>query len=95
MTKNFYAPLWQYSGKGAWFFVTLPLELSQEIRANFKGDEEGWGRLKVKANIGSSSWDTAIWFDTKHEGYLLPVKKEIRKKEGLVEGQMISVNVII
>ncbi len=95
MTHSFHAPLWQYPGKGAWFFVTLPVDLSKEIRKHFKGDEEGWGRLKVKACIGKSMWDTAIWFDTKHESYLLPVKKEIRIKEDLVEGTMVLVNLLL
>jgi hypothetical protein len=80
---EFASKLWQYQGKGAWHFVTLPRELSNEIRENLKWQEEGWGRLKVMAKIGGSEWRTAIWFDTKCSDYLLPIKAEIRKKENL------------
>jgi hypothetical protein len=45
--------------------------------------EEGWGRLKVSARVGKSTWDTAIWFDTKAQTYLLPLKASIRTAEGL------------
>jgi len=55
--------------------------MAKEIRENLKCLEEGWGRLKVTAKIGNSEWKTAIWFDTKHQTYLLPIKSEIRKRE--------------
>ena len=37
--------------------------------------------MKVTAKIGGSEWKTSIWFDTKNDTYLLPIKAEIRKKE--------------
>lgn len=70
------------SGMG-WYMVFLPKEMAKDIRANLKFLEEGWGRLKITARIGNSEWATAIWFDTKHETYLLPLKAEIRKKENI------------
>lgn len=74
---TFSAKIW-YS---EWYFVSLPKEMAQEIRDNFGQFEEGWGRLKSTAKIGNSEWKTAIWFDTKNQTYLLPVKADIRKKE--------------
>jgi hypothetical protein len=53
----------------------------EEVLADFKCLEEGWGRMKVLVKIGNSEWKTSIWFDTKNDTYLLPVKAEIRKKE--------------
>lgn len=66
-----------------WCFLFMPKELAKEIRANFKWREEGWGRMKVTVKIGESIWKTSVWFDTKHDTYLLPVKAAIRKKEKL------------
>jgi len=40
--------------------------------------------MKVTAKIGDSEWQTAIWFDTKQDTYLLPLKAAIRKKENIV-----------
>lgn len=86
---------WQYQSHGGWYFVSLPVELSKEIRENLGWQEEAWGRLKIIAKTGNSTWDTAIWFDTKHNTYLLPLKAEIRKKENIVIDRDIEVEVWI
>ena len=80
---EFTAKVWQYAGKSGWHFVSLPQKIAKEIRDNLKSEEEGWGRLKAIAKIGKTDWKTAIWFDTKMNTYLLPLKVEIRKKENL------------
>lgn len=86
---------WLYNGTGGWTFVSIPIEISTEIRDIFKSEEQGWGRLKIKAKIGETEWKTAIWFDTKHNTYLLPLKAEIRKKENIVLNKTINVNIWI
>lgn len=78
-------------GMGGWWIVFLPKEMAKEIRENLKFLEEGWGRLKITAKIGNSQWKTAIWFDTKNDTYLLPLKAEIRKKENIETGQEIDI----
>ena len=95
---EFFAKPYQYSStpdKVCWVFVSLPKEISIEIRNNFKMLEEGWGRLKITAKVGNSEWKTAIWFDTKEDTYLLPLKAEIRKKEGISLDEEIGVIVIV
>ncbi|WP_348810862.1 DUF1905 domain-containing protein [Flavobacterium maritimum] len=87
---EFITKIWQHAGQGGWHFVSLPHELAKEIRDNLKSEEEGWGRLKATAKIGNSEWGTAIWFDTKMNTYLLPLKAEIRKKEKLETEQNIK-----
>ena len=82
----FTSEIWKYPAPAGWHFASLPLKLAKEIRENLKWQEEGWGRLKAIAEIGNSEWETAIWFDTKMNTYLLPLKAEIRKKENLKEG---------
>ena len=92
---NFRAKPWQYSGNGGWHFISLPNKLSKEIRTSLKSEEEGWGRLKATAKIGNSEWETAIWFDTKLNTYLLPLKAEIRKKESLKIDKLVDVTIEI
>ena len=77
---KFTAQMWKHNPPGAWYFISLPKHISQEIRENLKWQEEGWGRMKVNAQIAETIWETAIWFDTKRETYLLPIKAEIRKQ---------------
>lgn len=92
---NFSAKLWQHSSPGGWFFVSLPLDVSKEIRENLKWQEEGWGRMKASATIGKFEWNTAIWFDKKWNTYLLPIKTEIRKKACLQLDKVIAVSISI
>lgn len=91
---RFCAKTWQYAPE-SWCFVSLPKAMSGEIREDFRSLEEGWGRMKVAAKVGSSEWESAIWFDTKHETYLLPLKAEIRKKEKIQIDQDVEVTIWI
>lgn len=90
---EFKAKPWQYAGKGGWYFISFPSDLAQEIRENLKWQEQGWGRMKATAKIGNSEWETAIWFDTKLNTYLLPIKAQIRIKEHIVTDQEIDTTV--
>jgi len=95
---EFSAKVYQYSSSvemSGWTFVSLPKEMSIEIRDNFKWLEKGWGRMKVAAKIGSSEWQTAIWFDTKQDTYLLPLKAEIRKKENIVLDKDVKIIILV
>ena len=92
---TFEAKAWLYSGKGAWHFVSFPIDLATEIRSQLKLQEEGWGRMKAQVRIGNTAWLTAIWFDTKMNTYLLPLKAEIRNKEKIQIGKSIKVQVWI
>lgn len=96
---KFSAKAYQYSASAdmmsGWTFVSLPKELSMKIRESFKCLEEGWGRMKVTAKIGNSEWRTSIWFDTKQDTYLLPLKAVIRKKENIVLDEDIAISIVI
>lgn len=37
----FHAELWEHSGEGSWHFVTLPVELSADIRERAVRDRNG------------------------------------------------------
>ena len=45
----------------------------------------------MTAKIGNTQWETAIWFDTKLDTYLLPLKAEIRKKEKITTDKEIEI----
>lgn len=87
--------MWRHKFTGGWYFVSLPKILSKEIRENLKWQEEGWGRMKAFAEIGELNWESAIWFDTKMDTYILPIKAEIRTKSGLKINQKIEMTIWI
>jgi hypothetical protein len=69
--------------------------MSQEIRTHLKHEEKGWGRLKATAEIGTTRWETAIWFDTKHATYMLPLKASVRKKDGIADYDEVEVKIYL
>ncbi len=69
----------------------MPQKLSQKLRKTSYTEEEGWGRLKVSAQIGQTIWLTALWYDSKYKSYLLPLKKSVRIKENLTNDKKIKV----
>jgi hypothetical protein len=85
---QFKAKLWKDKAPGAWYFVSAPKVISKKIRESQFESEEGWGRLKANISVKNSTWNTSIWFDTKMNTYLIPIKSVIRKKEGLTDGSV-------
>jgi len=82
LSYDFEAELWLWSAKDAWHFITLPVEHADEIRF-FAKTRNGFGSLRVTVRIGTSTWKTSIFPDSKSGSFVLPVKKDIRKVEGL------------
>ena len=85
--------LWIWKGSdaaGRWYFVTVPEELSGEIKAHGFGSPRGFGSVGVEARIGDVSWLTSV-FPLNSGGYLLPVKAEVRKRANIGAGDEVSV----
>lgn len=91
----FTAKLWIYPGQAAWHFITVPKKESAVIKEKHGKNARGWGSLPVAVAIGGTSWNTSIFPDRRSGTYLLPVKAAVRKKEGLEEGEPVSVKCAI
>ena len=94
-TFEFTAPLWRYPGEGGWHFVSLPPEICDDIADVTVGIRAGFGSVRVAATVGTTSWRTSIFPDSKTGSYLLPVKKEVRNAEKLETGDDIRARVQI
>ena len=91
---TFSAPLWVYSGKSAWHFVTLPEELSAQIKF-VQPEINGFGSVRICVNIGGSSWKTSLFPSKTAGSYLLPIKASVRKKEKLGAGDDVPVTITL
>ncbi len=95
ITYTFSARIWQHNSSSGWFFVSLPAGISEEIRANLRWQEEGWGRMKATARINDHSWNTSIWYDKKEGAYLLPIKQEVRRINLLKQSDLVDVAIYV
>lgn len=85
-----------YKGsKAAWHFITLPDKTGHAVKAATYGPRRGWGSVRVTARIGKTLWQTSIFPDSKSGSYVLPVKAEVRKKEGLEAGKTAQVSLTL
>lgn len=91
----FRAELWQYDGPAAWYFISLPPDVADDIRAKFGPQASGFGSIKVEAVVGSTRWSTSLFPDKTRRTYLLPIKKAVRVAENLETGDVATVNLRI
>lgn len=80
----FEAEIWEADAMAAWAFVTVPPEVDDEIRL-FSGPPRGFGSVRVEVTLGDSTWRTSV-FPDKKRGFVLPLKKSVRRAESLEIG---------
>ena len=85
--------LWIWKGSdaaGRWYFITVPEEQSDEIRAHAFGNPRGFRSVKVEARIADVVWRTSV-FALNSGGYLLPIKAEVRREAAIGAGDEVTV----
>lgn len=92
---GFRGKVWLYPGEVAWHFMSVPKEISEEIKDVFGEMRRGWGSLPVEVKIGQTKWKTSIFPDSKTKLYLLPVKAQVRNLERLEAGDSVVVHLQI
>lgn len=92
---TFTSKLVKYPGAGGWFFVDAGPSLSGRIRKLPGLPKVGWGYIKVRANVGKTSWDTTLFPNKKTASYLLAIKAEVRKDENIKAGDRVKVKILI
>jgi hypothetical protein len=91
---RFDAELWLWDGDAAWHFVTLPEDVSDEVEDE-AGERRGFGSVPVEVTLGSSTWRTSVFPDSKRGAFLLPVKKQVRTREQVEVGDVVTVELTV
>lgn len=79
-----------YPGMGAWHFLHVDKKQSALFKEKYATHKRGFGSIRVTVTIGKSMWKTSIFPDKQSGTYLLPVKKQIRRAEGIEAGDMVN-----
>lgn len=89
--------IWPFDGATAWHFITVAPDIASKIRKINESEvngkkkmKRGFGSIKVKVKIGKTIFGTSIFPNKRDQTYLLPIKKEVRKKEAIQEGEKIK-----
>ena len=85
MKVKFEGKLWMWDARrdDTWTFVSLPADVSDEIRQLSGPRRRGFGSVRVRVSIGRSQWNTSIFPDSASGTYVLPIKRAVRQAEAL------------
>jgi hypothetical protein len=93
MQIEFSGAIWFWKGPAPWYFVTVPEQLCQDLKALSGFVTYGWGMIPVEARIGTTAWKTSLF--PKDGRYIVPIKTEVRKAERLAEGDEVAIQLAI
>jgi hypothetical protein len=85
--------LWEARRDDGWTFLSLPEDASDLIRERAAGSPRGFGSVPVRVSIGTSTWQTSVFPDSARGVYVLPIKKAVRRAQGIEAGDIASVTV--
>ncbi len=83
--------VWIWPGENAnWFFVYVDVPGVLKIREETKG-KRGFGSVRVKATLGKTIWESSMFWSKKDNCYIFPLKAQVRKKEGVMDGDEVEI----
>ena len=95
-TYTFSTTVTKYPGMAGWYFAGVDAPTAAKIKKSREGlPRIGWGSVPVTATIGTTTWNSSIFPDKKSGTYLLPLKAEVRKKEGIDAGDTVKLTLNI
>ncbi len=84
MPYEFDAVLWRWQARtDSWTFVSLPAEVADEVLEVAGPLARGFGSVRVEVTVGRTTWRTSVFPDSTRGTYVLPIKKAVRRAEGL------------
>lgn len=89
MQFRFSNPMWHWRGPSPFYFITVPAEISADIKELSRDLTYGWGMIPVTARIGATTFTTSLF--EKDGGYILPIKKLVRIAEELEQDATVAV----
>ena len=95
MEWRFTSEVWLWKSDAGWHFVTLPFDVADEILDLTEGNRRGFGSVKVDVTCGKSHWKTSIFPYADSKSFILPIKKDVRTANRIVEGSSIEITIRI
>ena len=87
----FTAELFEWRGPAPFFWLSLPADACDYVRAEAAEATYGWGAIPVTVRVGGTEWETSLL--PRDGGYVLPVKKDVRAREEFGDGDRVRVEI--
>lgn len=94
---QFDAEVWRWDARSAdsWFFVSLPPDVADDVLEAGEQVSRGFGSLRVDVTVGSTTWRTSVFPDARQGTFVLPLKRAVRRAEGLELGDTAQVRLTL
>ena len=89
----FQGPCFYWRGPAPFYFVRVPPATVEEIADIAAEVTYGWGMVPVEVTVGGYTWETSLW--PKEEGYLVPIRAQVRSRLKLEIDQLVAVRLTI
>lgn len=81
--------VWRHPGKGGGHVVAMPADVADEVRAVTAGAGRPFGMVPVRARVGDTAWASSLFADRASSSYLPALNGDVRRREGITEGDRI------
>lgn len=88
MEFEFEGEMFEWRGPAPFYFIRVPEEIGQEIKASASMLTYGWGVIPATITIGNTECTTSLF--PKDGTYLVPIKNALRLPEKLELGQTVG-----
>jgi hypothetical protein len=90
---EFSAPVWEWRGPAPYYFVSVPDEECADLEEASAMVSYGWGMIPASVRVGDTEWTTSLW--PKDGGYVAPLRLDVRRAEGIGEGDTVTVRLAV
>ena len=73
--------------------MTMPPEVADDIHARTATSARPFGTVPARVTLGSSTWTTSLFADTRSGSYLLPIKAAVLARERVGDGDVVALEV--
>jgi hypothetical protein len=91
--REFSATLFEWRGPAPFYWLAVPEDSCDYVRAEAAEASYGWGAIPVRVRVGTTEWETSLL--PKNGGYVLPVKIAVRERERFGDGDTVTVAISI
>ncbi|MEX0931196.1 MAG: DUF1905 domain-containing protein [Candidatus Paceibacterota bacterium] len=98
MKYTFSAVVKEFTGTHPWVYVEVPKTIEKEVfhgKKNVLAKVKKWNFVPISVSVRNTTWGTSLLPLGNNSGYFIPLKANIRKKEGIVVGKRISLSFVV
>lgn len=88
---TFSGEVWSYRNPNEVYFVSLPVDMSDDILDLVGTSLNPWGTVPVRVTARGSTWESSMFPRKDRQCYDLPLNGRVRKRLGIGAGDVLDI----